>query len=409
MAKVRKRTWKPKGWKQGDKLKEAWVVDFTDSNGERDRKQFPTSKKANDFRVEVEGQIRAGTFRPDADKITLKEVAEQYIEHVKIRSKNGQRFSKRHLAMVEGRLWNYVSPDPKRLETHQGVRRATPFTEGVGGVKLAHLSSVVVSSFRNRLLAAGVSIPLTRKILGTLHAILEFAVVEKNIIAVNSARGVKVIGKHGEGSKKVTPPSKAAVRQIMSVADPDFLVEIIFAAASGLRAGEHHALRWRHIHFNKREVDVETRVDAYNEEDAPKSAAGMRTVPLGDVVLKHLREWKLRSKWSNADDLVFPNASGSYVRHSHHLNDKFYPLFDKLAELHKVDPTAHAAPPKRFTWHSLRHFAVSCWIEARLPPKTVQTFVGHATLQMTMDTYGHMFPSEDHSKAMDVIAKGLFI
>jgi integrase len=38
----------------------------------------------------------------------------------------------------------------------------------------------------------------------------------------------------------------------------------------------------------------------------------------------------------------------------------------------------------------------------------VQTFVGHATLQMTMDTYGHMFPSENHSKAMDAIAKGLF-
>jgi integrase len=252
-----------------------------------------------------------------------------------------------------------------------------------------------------------VSVPLTRKILGTLHAVLEYAIGE-DMVAVNAARGVKVIGTRDEGSKKVTPPSKAAVRQIMGVADPDFLVEIIFAAASGLRAGEHHALRWRHIAFNKREVTVETRVDAYGDEDLPKSAAGIRTVPLGDAVLRQLREWKLRSKWSNADDLVFPNGSGSYARHSHHLNDKFYPLFDKMAELHKADPAAHAAPPKRFTWHSLRHFAVSCWIEARLAPKTVQTFVGHATLQMTMDTYGHMFPSEDHSKAMDAIAKGLF-
>jgi hypothetical protein len=63
---------------------------------------------------------------------------------------------------------------------------------------------------------------------------------------------------------------------------------------------------------------------------------------------------------------------------------------------------------KRFKWHALRHFAVSCWIEAGLQPKTVQTFVGHATLQMTMDTYGHMFPSDDFAKAMDAIAKGLF-
>ncbi len=60
-------------------------------------------------------------------------------------------------------------------------------------------------------------------------------------------------------------------------------------------------------------------------------------------------------------------------------------------------------------WHGLRHFAVSCWIEAGLAPKTVQTFAGHATLQVTMDRYGHLFPSEDHKKAMDQIAKGLFV
>jgi integrase len=73
-----------------------------------------------------------------------------------------------------------------------------------------------------------------------------------------------------------------------------------------------------------------------------------------------------------------------------------------------ADRMPHPPAPKRFTWHSLRHFAVSCWIEAGLAPKTVQTFVGHATLQMTMDTYGHLFPSDDHGKAMDAIAKGLF-
>ncbi len=83
------------------------------------------------------------------------------------------------------------------------------------------------------------------------------------------------------------------------------------------------------------------------------------------------------------------------------LQDTFYPLFKKLAE-------QDGMAPKRFKWHALRHFAVSCWIEAGLQPKTAQTFVGHGTLQMTMDTYGHMFPSDDHAKAMDAIAKGLF-
>jgi integrase len=43
-----------------------------------------------------------------------------------------------------------------------------------------------------------------------------------------------------------------------------------------------------------------------------------------------------------------------------------------------------------------------------MSPKTVQTFAGHASLQITMDRYGHLFPSESHKHAMDQIAKGLF-
>ena len=87
---------------------------------------------------------------------------------------------------------------------------------------------------------------------------------------------------------------------------------------------------------------------------------------------------------------------------------KFLPLFDRLAERHKRDPTRHPKPPARFNWHGLRHFAVSCWIEAGLSPKTVQTFAGHSSLQVTMDRYGHLFKSDDHKKAMDAIADDTF-
>ena len=59
-------------------------------------------------------------------------------------------------------------------------------------------------------------------------------------------------------------------------------------------------------------------------------------------------------------------------------------------------------------WHSLRHFAVSSWIEAGLAPKTVQTFAGHASLAITMDRYGHLFASPDHRQAMDNTARALF-
>ncbi len=46
--------------------------------------------------------------------------------------------------------------------------------------------------------------------------------------------------------------------------------------------------------------------------------------------------------------------------------------------------------------------------ERSLSPKTVQTFAGHKSLQVTMDRYGHLFPFEDHKVVMDHIADELF-
>ena len=155
-------------------------------------------------------------------------------------------------------------------------------------------------------------------------------------------------------------------------------------------------IRWRDVNFDRGELHISRRVDAYGDEGAPKSVAGVRTVPLSAQLVSMLKAWKLKSKFSGLDDLIFPNRHGRHLGHDNLIKRQFLPLFDELKTV------------KRFNWHGLRHFAVSCWIEAGLAPKTVQTFAGHASLQVTMDRYGHLFPSDDHRKAKDQIASGLF-
>jgi integrase len=281
------------------------------------------------------------------------------------------------------------------------------FTAGIGAAKLGQLTSRGVSDFRDRLRDAGVSVPTSRKVIATLHGILEYA-IGRDLIAVNAARGVKVIGRRDEGARKIVPPTKDAMRALIEAADPDLRVKLIVASATGLRAGEFHALRWRHLDLDSGEMTVETRVDAYGDEDVTKTAAGMRNIPIGQGVVTVLKAWKLRSKFKKADQLVFPNKRGHFEGHDNMVKRQFNPLFDKLAALHRADPLAHPESPERFNWHALRHFAVSCWIEAGLDPKTVQTFAGHSRLQVTMDRCGHLFKSEDHKRAMDRIAKEMF-
>ena len=402
MASIRKRAWKTaKG-----EARIAWCIDFTDANGVRQRRHFKTKHQANDFRVEIEGQLRAGTFRPDAAKVRVYDACEAFLDYCRGRMERGERMTPHNLKVYEGHIYNYVCPDPERHAEGKRPSRLRPFTAGVSTVKLGQLTARTVSDFRDRLRDAGVTVTTTRKILGTLQCVLQHA-ISRDLIAVNAARGVKVIGRREEGARKVIPPTKEAMKALIEAANPDFGVKLIVASATGLRAGEVHALRWHHLDLDKGEMTVETRVDVYGNEDATKTAAGMRTIPLGWTVVTVLKAWRLRSRFGRPDDLVFPNRRGGYGCHANMIKRDFNPLFARLDAAHKENPTEN---PKveRFNWHGLRHFAISTWIEAGLSPKTVQTFAGHSSLQMTMDRYGHHFKSEDHKRAMDEIARGLY-
>lgn len=66
----------------------------------------------------------------------------------------------------------------------------------------------------------------------------------------------------------------------------------------------------------------------------------------------------------------------------------------------------NAADKPKYAWHSLRHFYASWCINRKvdggleLPVKLVQTRLGHATIAMTLDTYGHLFPNNDDGKEL---------
>ena len=387
MASVRRRIWKTA---RGE-TKAAWVVDYADSRGGRQRKHYLSKKAADAFRIQVEGQMQTGTYRSNADKVTVKEVCECFLEHCSGRNERDERMTRKMLTVYRGHVNNHIlHPD-----------------HGLGSRKLSNLTARSAGDFRDRLRNAGVTVPTTRKILATLHSALAYA-ISQDWVATNAAHGTRVIGPRDEGSKKIVPPSKTDMGAMLSGADEDFRIKLTFAASTGVRAGEQWAVRWRDVDLEIGQLHIGRRVDAYREEGVPKSAAGVRTVPISSQLTAMLKAWKLKSKFKAPGDLIFPNDEGNHISHDNLVKRRFSPLFDSLEAAHRADPTRLPAPPRHFNWHALRHFAVSTWIEAGFAPKTVQTFAGHASLQVTMDRYGHLFPSDDHKKAMDQIAKGLF-
>jgi integrase len=199
-------------------------------------------------------------LQPDADKVTVTGVCEGFLEHCVGRNQRDERMTRKMLVVYRGHVKNHIlNPE-----------------YGLGSRKLSQLTARSVHEFRDRVRGAGVSVPTARKVLATLHSALEYA-ISQDWVATNAARGVRVIGPRNEGSERITPPSKEAVRALLDAADEDVRLIVRFAAATGARAGEQWAVRWRDLGLDNGQFNISRRVDAYRDEGAPKSAAGVGT------------------------------------------------------------------------------------------------------------------------------------
>jgi integrase len=185
-------------------------------------------------------------------------------------------------------------------------------------------------------------------------------------------------------------PSKDEIRALLAHAQGRWRPLVITAVFTGLRASELRGLRWDDVDLGHAVLKVRQRADRWNTIGSPKSDAGKREVPLAPVVVNTLKEWKLACPTGSLG-LVFPNDAGNVASLPNIHRRGLGPL--QVAAGLTNDPLR----PK-YGLHALRHAAASLFIEQGFAPKRVQALMGHSTIQMTFDTYGHLFPSKDEDQ-----------
>ena len=165
---------------------------------------------------------------------------------------------------------------------------------------------------------------------------------------------------------------------------------LLTAIFTGLRASELRGLQWKNVDLKGAKLYVRERADRYLNMGEPKSEAGERAVPLPPMVVNALRGHKMQAKGV----FVFPTDEGKPQHHANILHRGFEPA-QIAAKV--VDDKGR---PK-YALHALRHFYASWCINRRkdggleLPMKIVQERLGHSTINLTADVYGHLFPSND--------------
>ncbi len=129
-----------------------------------------------------------------------------------------------------------------------------------------------------------------------------------------------------------------------------------------------------------------------------------------------LKEWKLACPKGDLD-LVFPNGHGNVESLANIINRGLIPaqLAAGLAiDTGKKDKKGERILKAKYTgMHGLRHFYASWCINRPadgglgLPPKVVQERLGHSSITMTYDRYGHLFPRGDDTKELDAAESAL--
>jgi integrase len=370
---VRKRTWKsPNG-----EMREAWVVDYVDQHGERHLKTFAKKRDADAHHAIVGVAVRAGTHTADSKSVTVARAAQLWLESCE----------------AAGLERTTITAYRQHVDLH-----IAPI---LGALRLSQLTVPLVRGFEDRLRQDGRSPVMVRKARRSLGGILadaqERGLIQQNVVySLRKNRRSRRADGNGKLKIGIDIPSPAEMRAIVSSLDTAgrYRPLLLTAIFTGLRASELRGQRWADVDLKCGELHVRQRADRHGTMGRPKSEAGERTVPLPPMVVAALREHWLACRNSELD-LSFPNSKGNVD----HRNSIVYGGFHRAQVAAGVVDQHGGAKYKGL--HSLRHFYASWCINRRvdggleLPLKLVQTRLGHASIQMTADVYGHLFPRSD--------------
>lgn len=355
---VRKRTWKTS---KGE-VKEAWIVDYVDQQGDRHIETFERKKDADAYQATVKVDVRNGIHTAPSKSLTVSEAADVWMN--KVRADGAERTT---IDQYEQHVRLHIAPT-------------------LGSSRMAQLTTPQMKGFADELLKK-TSRPMARKVLTSVKSLFKTSGYS-HIVADVKIKNVKRDKRKLEVGVDIPTPAEVK-RAIEKATDLKRRAMLMTVALTGLRASELRGLRWSDVDLKEGEIHVRQRADRYNDFGSPKTVSSQRKIPMGPMVLAVLREWKMACPKGEAN-LVFPTRSG---KADHHAN-----LLRGLVATMEAAGLVDKDEKPKYALHSFRHYFASWCINPtsrggrQLPPKEVQELLGHSSIVMTLDIYGHLFP-----------------
>lgn len=343
------------------------VVIGYDEDGNACRKTVSGKTRSEAFTRlrDLQGKLAHGLPPPD-DRLTLGELFDDWLGNVV------------PLRVAKATAANYESLVRMHIDPVFGRQR------------LSQLQPGDVQHFVNTKLATGLSARTVRLLRGLLVQVLEYAVRQGKVVR-NVASLTDGPRQQGESSGRSLTIEQA--KQLIEAIKGERLEALyVLMLSTGIRPGEAFALPWKNVDLDRSLVTVNqslVRQPGGTVIGSGKTGRkGWRTIQIPEPVVSALRQHRIRQEaerlhagelWED-HDLVFCTAIGTPLDPDSHRK-----AFARLTERAGIG---------RWHPHELRHSATSIMLAQGVPIDVVSKVLGHTSIRITADVYGHMLEKQ---------------
>jgi integrase len=350
-----------------------WRASVWDPRARRKiRRSFDSYDAALRWRADTTAKVQAGELRAAMGALTIREAGEQLVAAMRsgaARNRSGLPYKPSVVSSYESALEQHVY-------------------EAMGARRLAQLERRQVQAFVEHLIAQGLAPSTIRNVLMPLRVIYRRAQRDA-IVAHDPIAGIELPANRAVRPRGFVTHQDAAVL-IACVPDRDRSAWAL-AFYAGLRLGELLALEWHDVNLAASELHVDRAWCSHTKQvTEPKTAAAKRTVPVPDELRRVLL----------AHRLLTGRPAGLVVQREDGGVESGDAIADRAEKAWKADGIASLAVGV----HEMRHGYASMMIRAAVPITALSRFMGHSSITVTIDRYGHLYPQDREAAAAAVNA-----
>jgi integrase len=268
---------------------------------------------------------------------------------------------------------------PSAIRGYESTLRRTILPE-LGDLRLSVLTRTQIQELIDRLVARHLAPSTVANAILPLRAIYRRA-VDREEIAVNPTERL-ALPKDRAARDRVAGPRE--VDALLGVLPEHHRVLWATAVYTGLRRGELQALRWSCVDLEAGILRVERSWDRVAGLVDPKSRSGERRVPIPSVLRHELLAHRLR-QGAGGKGFVF-SITGERP-------------FDTSNALRAARRIWCKAGLRGLGFHQCRHTYASLMIAAGVNAKALSSYMGHSSITVTIDRYGHLMPGNEREAA----------